>query len=1211
VAPVDDGPARSGDRGADATVIIPVLNEAGAIRGVLEGLGREAPMAQVIVADDGSTDGTRNIVRDWSAGHPNVSLLERSADRGLTASVLAALANVATGRVAVMDGDGQHPAGMVPRILSALARSDIAVAVRTSTAGLRGFRKLQTRAGNALARAASRRQGGAVSSDMLSGLFAARTAHFRRVVERRGRYFERPGFKVLFDLLRFSPARTPVAEVPFELSERAGGSSKLSTAQTASFLRQLGPGGRLLAAAVSSRFLRFSAFGAAGVAVNTGIFLALLWAGLPPLLSAGLSAETALLHNFILNDLWTWKRRGASWPVRLGRYHVVGVAGIAINIAVLAAMVRVMPPLPANLIGIAAAVLWGFLANDRWTWAVSGEPRTPLLSDRASLYAISFVVQCVLAALFIHDWDGFVFERTARDLLGGTTPYQTAVSAPPYIFNIYDVPPVPEWYAYPPLPALMFSSTYGVGLLLPFSTPALLRLCLKLPFIAGNLLLARFSARFGGNGRAVGRTELFLLFNPFLIFIGAVWGMFDALMVMFMLGSLLLLRRGKTGLAGAAFGAAALMKLFPLFFLPAALFWAARKRGRAGAARFLAGAAVLAAAVSLPFLVQSPDGFLRQVLLVHLSRPPQGMSLVGLPYYMHYLNDLLGLSLPVVGLREVSLLSVALLAPSLLLAYLVAYRARGEADVLLSFAGIAFALMLFNKVVNEQYLVLPLVFATLYGRHPGASPAIAALARRTALALTAGGVVAGIVIGFHFLTFIPPDTGAALARMFGDYAWTPGPLVSQRLLFIIPAVVAAIAVAPAWILMMGGVEEVGKKGVSELRAMLRRLAAPVAGRKGIGAAASILTVSLLLAPAAGSALLLPSEAEPEYPALPPLKGQVVGTYYYLWWNNPTHDPAKREGNWKDVSQTPEAGYYTNSPAYARIHIRQMKQAGIDVAIVSYHGYDSQELLAFARVCRMEGFRFAVMLELGMVNFQRGLPGDRGYPLDETSRKAILDLAASIPGEVWRSPSMLRLGERPAIFAFDAYFAGLPARPHRDLNRTFVEFWYSLRWSLEQSRGPLFIVGGAVMGLSNDTPVLDANTSAPFDSLYLYSPAFAWPAFRTDGAEANLARWRAREDDLQRVCAERGFPSVFSVMPAYNDTPLRKNGFVVPADIGGRTLYDRLWEKAVSRGPALVAVTSWNEFFEGTAIEPSAEYGDMFLGRTAYWSAKLKEGAADG
>jgi hypothetical protein len=85
----------------------------------------------------------------------------------------------------------------------------------------------------------------------------------------------------------------------------------------------------------------------------------------------------------------------------------------------------------------------------------------------------------------------------------------------------------------------------------------------------------------------------------------------------------------------------------------------------------------------------------------------------------------------------------------------------------------------------------------------------------------------------------------------------------------------------------------------------------------------------------------------------------------------------------------------------------------------------------------------------------------------------------------------------------------------------------------------------------------------------------------------------------------GMPVIESVMPAYDDTVLRGNGFTIPPAINDTSLYDILWSGAISNGPTIIAVTSWNEFFEGTAIEPSAQYGDLYLERTRHWSDVAK------
>ena len=99
----------------DIWIVIPALNEALRIRGVVEGALRECP--NVIVVDDGSDDGTSEQVADL----PVVVL--RHAQRlgkgaGLRDGFAEALRRGALG-VITMDGDGQHEASDIPRLLAA------------------------------------------------------------------------------------------------------------------------------------------------------------------------------------------------------------------------------------------------------------------------------------------------------------------------------------------------------------------------------------------------------------------------------------------------------------------------------------------------------------------------------------------------------------------------------------------------------------------------------------------------------------------------------------------------------------------------------------------------------------------------------------------------------------------------------------------------------------------------------------------------------------------------------------------------------------------------------------------------------------------------------------------------------------------------------------------------------------------------------------
>ena len=96
-------------------VVIPALNEALRIRGVVE--GALAHCDRVIVIDDGSDDGTSEAIADLP-----ITLLRHASRMGKGAGLRDGFAEaLRQGALAVvtMDGDGQHRAEDIPRLLDA------------------------------------------------------------------------------------------------------------------------------------------------------------------------------------------------------------------------------------------------------------------------------------------------------------------------------------------------------------------------------------------------------------------------------------------------------------------------------------------------------------------------------------------------------------------------------------------------------------------------------------------------------------------------------------------------------------------------------------------------------------------------------------------------------------------------------------------------------------------------------------------------------------------------------------------------------------------------------------------------------------------------------------------------------------------------------------------------------------------------------------
>jgi dolichol-phosphate mannosyltransferase len=222
------------------TVIIPTLNEAGNIGELLDELVERYPGIQVLVADDDSTDNTREEVMARTHLHPQIGLLwRRGRVRGLTVSVLDALDLVSTEYFAVMDGDLQHPPETIEKLLSAVLKgSPLAVATRDRFR-VAPHRWLISKVATLMGRLRLWWSGAASCTDCMSGYFAGRTALFRRVALQRAEGFEAQGYKVLFDLLKQSPRHIPVAEVAYEFDPRQRGQSKISTQIMWIYLRSL------------------------------------------------------------------------------------------------------------------------------------------------------------------------------------------------------------------------------------------------------------------------------------------------------------------------------------------------------------------------------------------------------------------------------------------------------------------------------------------------------------------------------------------------------------------------------------------------------------------------------------------------------------------------------------------------------------------------------------------------------------------------------------------------------------------------------------------------------------------------------------------------------------------------------------------------------------------------------------------------------------
>ena len=211
-------------------VVIPTYNEADNIWDIVCRVRAAVPHADVLIADDGSPDGTGDIADLLSTGDRHVHVLHRPGKAGLGAAYLAAFAwglNRDYDVLVEMDADGSHQPEQLPRLLAALDDgADLVLGSRWVPGGrVENWpkrRELLSRGGNAYVRIAL----GLPQRDATGGFRAYRREALERIsladVESQGYCFQ-------VDLTRRAvDAGLRVAEVPITFVERVRGESKMS-----------------------------------------------------------------------------------------------------------------------------------------------------------------------------------------------------------------------------------------------------------------------------------------------------------------------------------------------------------------------------------------------------------------------------------------------------------------------------------------------------------------------------------------------------------------------------------------------------------------------------------------------------------------------------------------------------------------------------------------------------------------------------------------------------------------------------------------------------------------------------------------------------------------------------------------------------------------------------------------------------------------------
>ena len=335
-----------------------------------------------------------------------------------------------------------------------------------------------------------------------------------------------------------------------------------------------------------------------------------------------------------------------------------------------------------------------------------------------------------------------------------------------------------------------------------------------------------------------------------------------------------------------------------------------------------------------------------------------------------------------------------------------------------------------------------------------------------------------------------------------------------------------------------------------------------------------------IAGALGGALALPTAASAGRPGVP----KEVLAFYYGWYANPT--VSKRWFHWQGPTgreapaqsplfNYPRLGLYdSHSWDVVKQHAAWSKAAGLTGLISSWWGpgsFEDQSTALLLEAARLQGLKVSVYLEAqkgGAAGAERDLRYLMEHYVDH--------------------PTWLKVDGRPVFFIYLQALEDCPANVWRDAAKRI-----------------------AASGLPEPVLIGDVSPREPYFAsrapymdgthVYVMAPYIAGktPAQIRAYTDATYPDWKAKS--AGRIhCA--------TVIPGFNDTrvPGRPQPRPTVARNGTGT-FAELWRAAIKTDADWVLVTSFNEWHEGSDIEPSREWGTTFLSANRVWAQRFLSG----